>query len=66
MIYNRYWKLRTGIDFSVTFKDGKERITTRKGTLVFAGPKSMIFHAIRTGCRFSIPTPSVMEMKEVH
>ena len=66
MIYNRYWKLRTGIDFFITFIDSKERITTRRGTLIFAGPKSMVFHALRTGTRFSIPTPSVMEMKEVH
>lgn len=66
MIYNHYWKLRTGIDFFITFIDSKERITTRKGTLIFDGPKSMVFYALRTGTRFSIPTPSVMEMKEVH
>ena len=63
MIYNRYWKLRTGINFSVTFKDNKERITTRKGTLVFAGPKSMVFHKLVTGATFRVPTPDILKME---
>ena len=65
MIYEHSLKSLTGASVRITYTDSRSRTTTRTGTLVFAGPKRLIIHGERTGHRFSIPTPSVMEMKEV-
>ena len=65
MIYERSLKSLMGASVRITYTDSRARATTRTGTLIFAGPKKLIIHGERTGHRFSIPTPSVMEMKEV-
>lgn len=63
MIYDRSWKHQTRCNYRVTYKNSRGTTTTRTGSLMFAGPKAMVFHKLVTGATFRVPTPDILKME---